>query len=244
MKPFKALNAGKSYTKRIKPFNFILSCHVRNLGHPIGADLEHFHLIAPYETDPRKWETMRSLDQYSKDGKRYRISASAAHGSPTMARVKSYRDVLREYEYHPEAKCADAHGAPCEKQSRGLLGRRHVVCQSIVYIGKESNNVEAVEEQTLTDPTTAYTIYPRDEWESKWLPLLRSTHVPQILGKRVSRAAIYAARAGREPYGRTKSKLIALLRDAQKTTSRVGEGSQTIRLTDSLPNPPFESINA
>ncbi|HEY1655167.1 MAG TPA: DNA polymerase [Candidatus Tumulicola sp.] len=123
MKPFRVLNAGKSYPKRIKPFNFILSCYVRKLGHPIGVDPEHFHLIAPYETDPRKWETMRWLDQYSKDGKRYRTSTSAAHGSPTMARVKSYGDVLREYEYHPEAKCADASGAPCGKQTLGLLRR-------------------------------------------------------------------------------------------------------------------------
>ena len=56
---------------------------------------------------------MRWIDQYSKLGKRYRISASARHGSRTMARVKSYGDVLREYEFHPEAKCADATGAPC-----------------------------------------------------------------------------------------------------------------------------------
>jgi hypothetical protein len=41
----------------VEPFNFIISCHVRKLGHPIGADPERFHLIAPYETDPRKWGT-------------------------------------------------------------------------------------------------------------------------------------------------------------------------------------------
>jgi hypothetical protein len=146
MKPFKTLNAGKSYDKRIKPFNFILSCHVRKLGHPIGADPSRFHLIAPYETDPRKWETMRWIDQYSKEGKRYRISTSALHGSRTMARVKSYGNVLREYEYHPEAKCADASGAPCKKGTIGLLGRRHVAIDGFTYIGKESNKLEAVEE--------------------------------------------------------------------------------------------------
>jgi hypothetical protein len=85
MKALKTLNAGKLYDKQIKPFNFILSCHVRKLGHPIGADPERFHLIAPYETDPRKWETMRWTDQYSKVGKRYRISASALHGCQRYA---------------------------------------------------------------------------------------------------------------------------------------------------------------
>ena len=106
MKALKTLNAGKTYDKQIKPFNFIISCHVHKLGHPIGVAPERFHLIAPYENDPQKWETMRWIDQYSKKGKRYRISPSALHGSRTMARVKSYGDVLREYEYHPEAKCA------------------------------------------------------------------------------------------------------------------------------------------
>ena len=138
-KPLQALNAGKPYTQQIKPFNFILSCHVQPLGHPVGIDPEKFHLISAYETDPRQWEKMQWMDQYSKTGKRYRISASVPHGSRTMARVKSYGDVLREYEFHPEAKCADASGAPCTKQSVGLLSRRHVAIDAISYIGKESN---------------------------------------------------------------------------------------------------------
>jgi hypothetical protein len=37
IKPLAALNAGKPYAKQIKPFNFIISCHVAKLGHPIGA---------------------------------------------------------------------------------------------------------------------------------------------------------------------------------------------------------------
>ena len=215
MKPLKTLNKGKSYDKQIKPFNFILSCHVRKLGHPIGADPEKFHLITPYETDPRKWETMRWIDQYSKDGKRYRISTSAPHGSRTMARVKSYGDVLREYEYHPEAKCADATGAPCRKQTLGLLGRRHVAIDGFDYIGKESNKIEQVEEGGVPSESDVYTKFydpQRNEWKMKWLPMLRSTPVPQLLERGVSRATIYAARAGREPYGGTRAKLIAALK--------------------------------
>ncbi len=77
MKPLQALNAGKPYAQQIKPFNFILSCHVRKLGH-LGVDPKRFHLIAPYETDPRQWEKQQWIDQYS--SKRYRITASAPHG--------------------------------------------------------------------------------------------------------------------------------------------------------------------
>jgi hypothetical protein len=63
-----------------------------------------------------------------------------------MARVKSYGNVLREYEYHPEAKCADATGAPCKKRTIGLLGRRHVAIEGFTFIGKKSNKLEEVEE--------------------------------------------------------------------------------------------------
>jgi hypothetical protein len=214
MKSLRTLNKGNTYDKQIKPFNFILSCHVRKLGHPIGADPERFHLIAPYETDPRKWETMRWTDQYSKVGKRYRISASALHGSRTMAAVKSYGTVLREYEYHPEAKCADATGAPCRKQTVGSLGRRHIAIDGFVFIGKESNKLEQVEEGGVPSESDVYTIFNdpgRDEWERRWLPMLRSTPVPRLLERGVSRATIYAARAGRQLYGRTKVQLITIL---------------------------------
>jgi hypothetical protein len=106
-----------------------------------------FDLIAPYETDPRQWEKLQWIDQYS--GKRYRITASGRHGSRTVARIKSYGDVLREYEFHPEAKCA-SNGAPCSKQTVGLLGRRHVAIDGITYIGKESNRLEEVAEHGAT----------------------------------------------------------------------------------------------
>jgi hypothetical protein len=201
------------------PFNFILSCHVRKLGYPIGVDPEKFHLIAPYETDPRKWEAMQWIDQYSQPVKRYRITASGPHGSRRVARVKNYGDVLREYEYHPETKCADASGAPCGKQTAGLLGRRHIAMDGFVYIGKESNKLEQVEEGGVPAESDVYTIYGdpgRDEWETKWLPMLRLTDVPELEAARVSRATIYAARAGRPLYDSTKAKLVAALRRSEQ----------------------------
>ncbi|MGA8534268.1 MAG: hypothetical protein WB615_09200 [Candidatus Tumulicola sp.] len=174
MKPLQALNTCKPYGEQIKPFNFILGCHVAKLGHPVGADTARFHLIAPYELDPRKWKAMEWIDQYS--GKRFGIAASGPHGSRSVARVKSYGDVLREYEHHPEAKCTDSSGAPCSKQSRGLLSRRHVLIDGLDYIGKESNRFEEVAEQSA-DPATAYTEYVdprRDEWATKILPKIKA----------------------------------------------------------------------
>jgi hypothetical protein len=214
LKPLTAFNASKPYPQQIKPFNFILSAHVAPFGRPSGADPERFHLIAPYESDPRKWEKLPWMDEYSE--KWYRISASLPSATRSLARVKSYGDVLEEYEYHAEAKCADASGEPCDRQSVGLLGRRHVRIEKLHFIGKESNKLEEVEEQGVTDAGDVYTEYPnprRDEWETKWLPLLGSIPVSKLLGHGVSKATIYAARAGRSLYPNTKVKIIAALRE-------------------------------
>ena len=54
MKPVVNLNRGKKYAQHIKPFNFLVTCHVKQLGHPPGTDPEQFHLIAPYEINTAK----------------------------------------------------------------------------------------------------------------------------------------------------------------------------------------------
>jgi hypothetical protein len=181
LKPLASFNNGKSYAQQIKPFNFILSCHVAPFGRPVGVDPERFHLIAPYESDPRKWERLPWLDQYS--GLRYRISTTL---EPTrqIARVKSYGDVLEEYEFHEEAKCADASGEPCGKQSIGLLSRRHVRIKKLHFIGKESNKLEEVEEQRVSDAREVNTEYPnprRDEWARVILPKLRAMSIAELM---------------------------------------------------------------
>jgi len=198
MKPLKALNAGKPYAEQIKPFNFILSGHALPLGHPRGVNPERFHLIAPYETDPRKWERLPWIDQYSTKGTRYRISTTVPSLTRQIARVKSYGDVLEEYEFHEEAKCADASEAPCGKQSIGLLFRRRVAIGSPHFIGKESNKLEEVEEGSVPDAGDVYTQYPdprRDEWATKILPRLKMMSVPQLIAATgISRRAIQRVR--------------------------------------------------
>ena len=65
MRPLAKLNEGKTYVDKIKPFNFLVTCHVRSFGHPPGVDAERFHLIAPYEADSREWLKATWTDQYS-----------------------------------------------------------------------------------------------------------------------------------------------------------------------------------
>src|ERR1700733_11835711 len=56
----------------------------------------------------------------------------------------------------PEAKCADAKGHACEKQTIGLLQRRHIQVTQIKYIGKESNNLEEVESGLVQSARNVY----------------------------------------------------------------------------------------
>src|SRR3984893_1330031 len=94
MQPLAKLNEGKPYVNKIKPFNFLVTCHVKPFGHPPGVNPERFHLIAPYEADSRQWLKNTWIDQYS--GENYRITATGHHGDRHTARVKTYGEVLRK----------------------------------------------------------------------------------------------------------------------------------------------------
>jgi len=189
------LNRGKKYRNRIKPFDFLLSCHVKPFGYPPDVNPEKFHLVAPYVPDPECWVDLPWIDQHS--GRQYEITTEGFHGSRGVARVKTYGEVLREYEFHLGAKSADAKGKPSGKQTVGLLHRRHVRVERIVYIGRESNQLEEVEAGIIHSPESVYTEYPdpqRDEWQTRILPILQKIPVA-ILRKLSGRSRSMLARA-------------------------------------------------
>jgi hypothetical protein len=145
------------YAEQIKPMNFGLAAHAIPLALPQGIDPEHFQLIAPYENDPRKWSRLPWIDRHS--GKRFAITTRPSTQSDVV-RVKSYADVLTEYESHPELKSGCLNGEN-PRRARGLLPRRHVriAPENVRYIGKESNRIEQVEsdlEHCLDDVLEVY----------------------------------------------------------------------------------------
>ncbi len=199
MRPLRDYNAGKKYRDQLKPFNFLLTCHLKQFGHPIGVDVQRFHLIIPYDPNPRHWLEMHWIDQYS--GKRFRVTTSGHHGSRNVARVKTYGDVVKEYEFHPESKCADSNRAICTKQTIGLLQRRHVRIDEVKYIGKESNALEQVDSGMIHSANQVYTEYSdprRDEWQTKIVPALKTMKL-SVLEKKsgFSRRMLIKARAGK-----------------------------------------------
>lgn len=218
MKCLESLNAGKPYSDQIKPFNFLQTCHVNPFGHPNGVNAEKFHLISPYDPDPRKWLEKEWIDQHT--GKRFRITTRGHCGSQQTARVKTYGDVVTEYEFHPEAKCADGSGEACQRQTIGLLQRRHVKIDQIKCIGKESNSLEDVDAGLLHSEKNAYTEYvdpKRDEWTTKIQPALKKVSLSVLVrecGERLSRRELIELRAGRSrPHRKTQELLVQVLKD-------------------------------
>jgi hypothetical protein len=215
MKCLESLNVGKPYSDQIKPYNFLQTCHTAPLGHPVGVDEERFHLVTPYDPDPRTWLGKDWIDQYT--GKRFRVTTVGPCGSRQIARVKTYGDILTEYEFHPEAKCADSVGRPCEKQTLGLLKRRHVKIAQIRCIGKESNNLEDVGDGLVHAEQNVYTEYSdprRDEWQTVILPAMREISLKLLVKESgMSSRELKYIRAGRSrPHRRNRELLSAIVR--------------------------------
>ena len=210
MRSLAKLNRGKKYRNRLKPFDFLLSCHVKQFGYPPEVDPEKFHLVAPYVPDPECWVDLPWIDQYS--GTQYEITTEGFHGRRGVARVKTYGEVFREYEFHPGAKSADAKGKPSGKQTFGLLRRRHVRVERILYIGKESNRLEEIEAGVIHSPESVYTEYPdpsREEWQTRILPFLKKIPVAVLMrfsGR--SRSMLVKALAGRSRPRRRNQELL------------------------------------
>ena len=179
---------------------------MKQLGHPIGADLSsHFNRTRDAGS---KWIGLTNTRGSPIASRQRGITAPGQ-----TARVKTYGEILREYEFHPESKSADVGGKPCGKQTVGLLQRRHVGIEQIKCIGKESNSLEVVESGLIHSEQNVYTEYPdprRDEWETKIRPALRKISLSVLQEKSgLSRVMLINARTSRARLHRKNQELIA-----------------------------------
>jgi hypothetical protein len=131
-------NAGRAYEDQIRPFGFLLvftaksglfaeppdpeSCVVEasKRGRPVNrAEIKP---IAPFDSNPAR-AISKVFDRLT--------------GEPVGAeQLKTYADVLMQYHLSPENKFANG-----DRWDRGRAERRHVVVTSLVWIGKEANQV-------------------------------------------------------------------------------------------------------
>lgn len=222
LRPFAALNRGRPYAEQVKPGNFLLTAQLAPFGAPSGVDPARFQLIAPWESDPRKWLRIRWTDRYG--GGSYPITTTGATGGPGIARVRTYGEVLEEYASHPEAKSAAPDGSVCGRLTIGELQRRTIEVGRIVYVGKESNRIEEVDAGVLHDEAEYLNVYPdprRDPWLTEVLPTLRRVPTAELMKTlAVGRSTAKRWKAGKaRPRPRDAAKVHALLRQADATST-------------------------
>ena len=120
------------------PFNFFLFPMLSETfgGYPAGFDKSNFVFITPYESDRKKWSSLRGVNLM--DGQPYQISMQ-----PTMYQDKvvpeSFRILLRKYLGKPEVKSLAPDGTPCTATTRGLLQRARITAGKLVPVGKETD---------------------------------------------------------------------------------------------------------
>ena len=133
-----------------KPFNFV---HVPLLFpnlYPAGKDPSNFGLIMPFSKHREEWLKTKAIETHS--GKQYSICLLDPKGRTKKIEVKCYGNILGSYREHPEAKFLGSDGEPCNKLTRGLLRRSHIVANQHRYIGKEtSRKWEQGDDPSLVD---------------------------------------------------------------------------------------------
>jgi hypothetical protein len=116
---FKNLNKGKSWGEQIKPYNFynVGFQTVKENGKPVKP-------LSPFSNDPQSIVYEPFIDYETeeiKQGPHY---------------FKELSKTIIEYANHPESKFDG---------DTGILERKHVHANSIIYIGKEANNIDEQE---------------------------------------------------------------------------------------------------
>jgi hypothetical protein len=124
-----------------RPYNFFLLPVLADGGYPANIDPEHFRLVAPFESDQTKWKLLKCINIGDpKDRRTYGLTTSftsADYGKNAV--VETFENLFHRYMQHPEAKSLGPDGEPCKSDTRGLLGRAHIIAGKHRRISKESD---------------------------------------------------------------------------------------------------------
>lgn len=164
---------------RIRPFNFMLVGHADPLAPlPLGLTAAHVTPIAPYSTRAASYLDLPWRNRV--DGQPIAVTTRRGGGDEAVV-LKTYRDIVRDYRWHPERKSGDPDGGVGLRTSRGLLPRRPVVAVGVRHIGKETNRLDEVEEGLLdvSDDIHIRYVDERGEWE-RLVPTLREIGVKEL----------------------------------------------------------------
>lgn len=124
-----------------RPYNFFLLPVLADGGCPTSVNPEYFRLVAPFESDQTKWRHLKCINiAQPKDRKSYGLTTSfTSSGFGKKAVAETFENLFYRYMQHSEAKSLGPDGTPCKSDTRGLLGRAHIVAGKHRRIGKESD---------------------------------------------------------------------------------------------------------
>jgi len=189
--PRKLEGPQKVYSARVKPFGFLQHA-------PLALGLRQFkehnakcNHVAPYG-ERRWWANLHGPEVTPFRVVPYRTTA----GDAWMLMGRSYGDLIASHPWHPEAKSLGPDGSPCQRRTVGLLGRRPVVVNEVVVIGKEANELEQVETGLIDELEDVQTIYRRDRSEELGKRLQAMTVKEAMVLTRLSRRQVFYIRSG------------------------------------------------
>jgi hypothetical protein len=125
---------------------------------------------------------MAWTDIYS--GKRFMITTEP-NADSRFVKVKSYSDIFADTLPTPSRRALPA-GAPCSRADLGLLQRQRIIGTRIIYIGKESNRLEDVENgalQSWDEVQQTYEDSRRDSVMLQVIPILKQIKCAEIVQK-------------------------------------------------------------
>ncbi len=128
----------KPYEEAVKPTNFLGHAMPKPLiALPPGSDPARFRLVAP------SGERREFVNRHEPNGPVY---VAGIDFTP-----KTYADLIRAYDLHPERKFAGQEGRPCQPGTRGLLQDLPVLVMGIKHVGKEGNDLDAHKAGLVTE---------------------------------------------------------------------------------------------
>jgi hypothetical protein len=180
------------YQNRVKPFGFLQHAPLTAGLQQAGNGNAKCNLVAPY--GERRWW----VNLHDPEGEPVRVvSYRPSSGDPSMLVGRSYGELIAAHPCHPEAKSLGPDGEECHERTVGLLGRRPVMAEELVVIGKEANELEQVESGLIDELEDVQTIYrpaPSDEFREE----LRSMPVKEAMALTgLSRRQVFYLRSGK-----------------------------------------------
>jgi len=117
----------------VKPYDFVLAPILLSDKLDPEERAEKPILITRFSKHSDEW--LDAIYYNVRTGEECHITVGDRNDS--RIQVKTYREILNQYLYHPECKFAGPDGHPCDPWTRGVLQRRHITPENLNYCGKE-----------------------------------------------------------------------------------------------------------